>query len=204
MALFGEKNNNQNISIFAPDNASIKQRDMHLIKKTLQGNSHAFAQLISFYQNRVRKLGFSFFKNQQDVDDFEQDVFIKVYTKLKTFRGDSMFSTWLTRLAYNTAVNNLKRRDTYCSLSEDIEIVDNNFTPEQDQIRKVTAKAIQECITQLPEKYVTCLDMYFFYDISYNDISEILDIPVNTLKSHIFRAKKIIRQKLIEEKIIEV
>ncbi|NLM00233.1 MAG: RNA polymerase sigma factor [Treponema sp.] len=147
-------------------------------------------------------LGLSFFKNKTDADDFVQDVFIKVYTNLSTFRGESLFSTWLMRLAYNTAVNSVNRRKEYLSLSDEIEIFDNDFTPEENQMRKLTANAISETIKKLPKIYATCLDMYFFYDIKQTDISEILDIPLNTVKSYIFRAKKLLKEKLEESGVI--
>lgn len=139
-----------------------------------------------------------FFKNEVDTDDFVQEVFIKVYTKLSTFRGDSLFSTWLMRIAYNTAVNSVNRRKEYASLSDDFELEDTDLTPEQSELRKITTLAVREAITELPERYRICLDMYFFYDMTYNEISETVDLPVNTIKSHIFRAKKILKDKLQE------
>ena len=123
---------------------------------------------------------------------------MKVYTKLDSFRGDSMFSTWLTRLAYNTAINSIQRRKEYMPLSEHTEIEDPRFTPEEMEIRKVTKAAIREAVAELEEKYAVCLDLYFFHDIPYSQISEITGYPENTIKSHIFRAKKILREKLKE------
>lgn len=186
------------------DNTSIINRDRALIKASCKGDSSAFATLVSLYQNRVRAFGMSFFKNAQDTDDFVQEVFIKVYTKLESFRGESLFSTWLMRLAYNQAVNSVNRRKTYDTLSDKIELFDNDYTPEEQQIRKHTIEVIRNIVAQMPEKYSTCLDMYFFYDMSYNDIAEILDIPVNTIKSHIFRAKKMLRDKLVENNLIDI
>ena len=139
-----------------------------------------------------------FFKNEVDTDDFVQEVFIKVYTKLSTFKGDSLFSTWLMLIAYNTAVNSVNRRKEYASLSDDYEVEDLDLTPEQSELKKATMIAVREAIKELPEKYRVCLDMYFFYDMTYNEISEVVEFPVNTIKSHIFRAKKILKDKLQE------
>lgn len=180
------------------ENAVIQQRDESLIKAACAGDSASFAKLISLYQKKVRALGLGFFKNQTDTDDFVQDVFLKVYTNLSSFRGESMFSTWLLRIAYNTAVNSVKRRKEYVSLSEDFELHDNDLGPEEKQIRDVTAQAVREALQELPEKYASCLDLYFFHDMPYSDISETADLPVNTIKSHIFRAKKMLRDKLAE------
>jgi RNA polymerase sigma-70 factor (ECF subfamily) len=102
------------------------------------------------------------------------------------------------RVAYNTAVNSVNRRKEYASLSDDFDIEDTNLTPEQNELKKATKLAVQEAIKELPERYRICLDMYFFYDMTYTEISETVDLPVNTIKSHIFRAKKILKDKLQE------
>lgn len=186
------------------DNTSIINRDKALIKAACKGDANAFATLVSLYSNRVRAFGMSFFKNSEDTEDFVQDVFIKVYTKLKSFRGESLFSTWLMRLAYNHAVNSVNRRKNYASLSDKVELFDTDYTPEEQQIRSHTIEVIRSIVDEMPEKYSTCLDMYFFYDMPYNDIAEILDIPINTIKSHIFRAKKLLRDKLVENNLIDI
>lgn len=176
--------------------ANTSHRDFSLVKRVIKGDNTAFAQLISLYERRVRAMGYSFFKNSADTDDFVQDVFLKVYTKLSSFRGDSQFSTWLIRVAYNTAVNSKKRRKEYASLSENFELLDLDYGPEETQLRKITADAVRSAINELPENYNICLDMYFFYDFAYNEISVITGLPVNTIKSNVFRAKKILKTKL--------
>lgn len=177
-----------------PDSAEIQ-----LIKSAAAGNAQSFAQLVSTYERRVRALGMSFFKNVPDCDDFVQEVFIKVFTGLRQFRGDSQFSTWLMRIAYNTAVNSVKRRKECAALPEDYEIEDTVAGPEERHLRKVTEHVIRCSIAELPEKYRICLDMYFYYDMSYSEISVITDLPVNTIKSHVFRAKKMLKDMLSQE-----
>lgn len=178
------------------DQLIIKRRDNALIKATLSGDSKAFSKLISCYKKRVRALGMSFFKNEADTEDFEQEVFLKAYTKLSNFRGDSSFSTWLTSIAYNTAVNAKTRRKEYLPISDEDNIEDSSLTPEKNQIRKMTVLAVREAVKDLPENFAICVELYFFYDNSHAEISKITGIPVNTIKSHIFRAKKILREKL--------
>ena len=164
-----------------------------LIKK---GNTNAFALLVSKYQLRVKSLGKSFFRNETDAEDFVQDVFLKVYTSLDSFRGDAQFSTWLMRIAYNTAINSVKRAKEYLPLNDGFEIEDSSLNPEERQLKKLTVQAVRETLKEIPEKFAVCLDLYFFYDFSYTDISEMLDLPINTVKSHIFRAKKLMKAKL--------
>ena len=175
-----------------------QKRDSALVKSTLAGDEASFSKLMSFYKNKVKALGMGFFKNEADTEDFTQEVFLKVYTKLSTFRGDSLFSTWLTRLAYNIAINSIQRRKEFCSLAESTELEAKDLNPEEQEIRKLTKEAVREAIKELEDRYAVCLDLYFFHDIQYSQISEITGFPENTIKSHIFRAKKILKEKLKE------
>ena len=174
----------------------IKKRDESLIKSALQGNQKSFSKLVSCYEKRVTSLGMSFFKNEADTADFRQEVFLKAYTNLSSFKGDSTFSTWLTSIAYNTAINAKTRRKEYLPISDEENIEDKNLTPEKNQIHKATVLAVQQAVKDLPEKYKICVELYFFYDNSHAEISKITGEPVNTIKSHIFRAKKILRDNL--------
>ncbi|MBQ8013203.1 MAG: sigma-70 family RNA polymerase sigma factor [Treponema sp.] len=173
-----------------------KHRDNALIKATLTGNHQAFSKLISYYEKRIRSLGMSFFKNESDADDFLQEVLIKAFTNLSKFRGDSSFPTWLTSIAYNTAINAKNRRKDYLPISDEDSIEDSDFSPEKNHIRKMTVLAVREAVKDLPEKFAICVELYFFYDNSHAEISKITGEPINTIKSHIFRAKKILREKL--------
>ena len=151
---------------------------------------------MSHYEKRVRALGMSFFRNEADTDDFLQEVFLKAYKNLSTFKGDSSFSTWLTSIAYNTGINSKTRRKEYHSISDEENIEDKNLTPEKNEIRKMTVLAVREAVKDLPEKYKICVELYFFYDNSHAEISKITGEGINTIKSHIFRAKKILKEKL--------
>ena len=173
--------------------------ELALIRAAGNGDSRAFAKLVSKYERRLRFLGMRFFKNDTDCDDFVQEVFIKVFTGLHSFKGDSQFSTWLMRIAYNTAVNTINRRKEYLSFPENYEILDTTTDPEEKHLREMTAQVIRESISELPEKFSMCLIFYFYYDMSYNEISILTDLPVNTIKSHVFRAKKILKDKLSEQ-----
>ncbi|MBR6153957.1 MAG: sigma-70 family RNA polymerase sigma factor [Treponema sp.] len=187
-----------------PDNSGeaekkqILKRDTQLIKECFEGNNESFAKLISFYQNRVRAVGIQFFRNQTDTEDFMQEVFIKVYKNLSSFRGESSFATWITRIAYTTAINAKNAKKDCESLAEDVELKSSFKTPEEEQLFNLTKEAVREAIKELPLNYSICLDFYFFYDFSYEEIAIITGFPVNTIKSHIFRAKKVLRQKLLE------
>ena len=185
------KNHTKSSSII-PNNEQI------LIRSALSGNESAFAELIKLHHRRITALGMSFFKNQTDTEDFVQDVFFKAYTKLETFRGDSLFSTWLTRIAYTTALNSIKRRKEYLPLADENILYDPDLTPEEKEVKRITIETVRESVKELPEKLALCLDLYFFYDMSYLEICDVTEMPINTVKSNIFRAKKLLREKLTE------
>lgn len=178
--------------------ADPQQEDLDLCADILAGNTRAFSLLAEKYRKRIFGLGYGFFKNPDDAEDFLQDVLVKVYVSLGSFRRESRFSTWLMRVAYNTAINSKKRKREYTSLAEDFEIVDSSNTPEQECLMRSSKKAIREAVDELPEKYRLCVDLFFFYDMPYADISEVTGLPVNTIKSHVFRAKKMLRERLDE------
>lgn len=173
-----------------------EKRDVLLIGATLAGDSKSFSKLMSLYKRRITLLGMGFFKNETETEDFVQDVFIRVYGRLSTFEGKSSFATWLTKIAYNIAINTINRRKEYLSLANEESLTAGNLTPEEENIKECVRQAVRDAVKELPEKYTLCLDLYFFHDLSYEEISKITNFPVNTIKSHIFRAKKILRDKL--------
>lgn len=173
-----------------------QKKDNYLVQKTLEGKNEAFAELMSMHQKRVESMGYSFFHNKADVDDFVQDVFLKVFNSLGSFRHESKFSTWLTRIAYTTAINSKKRFHDTEQIANENNIESSYLSPEEIEIKRITAQAVKQAMENLPEQYYSCLNLYFFQDMSYEEIAEITELPINTIKSHIFRAKKILRQKL--------
>ena len=176
-------------------------KDFILCKAVLAGDSNAFGKLISKYQKRVYALGISFFKNHDDAEDFVQDIMLKAFSALPQFRGESSFSTWLMRIAYNAAINSVKRKREFVSAFEDCEISAADLTPEELHLQNCAQTSIRKAINELPEKYRICIDLYFFYDMPYNDIETVTGIPLNTVKSHIFRAKKLLKAELEKQGI---
>jgi RNA polymerase sigma-70 factor, ECF subfamily len=169
--------------------------DDEAIGRVLDGDTEAFAILVRRHEARVKRLGMSFFHDEEDAADFTQDVFVKAYTALASFKGRSLFSTWLLRIAYNTAINSKKRRREQLSLDPEMEIVGSPGTDET-QLREETANAVREAMAGLPPRQALCIELYFYYDLKYAEIGEVTGFPVNTIKSHVFRAKRILRERL--------
>ena len=171
--------------------------DELIVNQVVSGQKDLFRLLVRQHERAVYRMGLSFFRNQEDASDFTQEVFLKAYRNLAGFEGRSRFSTWLYKIAYNSAINEINRRKEYFSLSEeDLVLINDNDTPERVTLRNTAKEAVKAAIKELPERFRVCVDMFFFYDLSYQEIEVITGIPVNTIKSHVFRAKKLLREKL--------
>jgi len=169
--------------------------DRVIVAQIISGQKELFRLLVKRYERAVYGMGISFFRNADDASDFRQEVFLKVFRNLPQFEGRSRFSTWLYKVAYNTALNTAARKKDYQSLVEG-EMAADNDTPERNFLKSIAREAVLEAITGLPEKFRICVDLFFFYDRSYQEIEMITGYPVNTIKSHVSRAKKRLRLKL--------
>ena len=170
----------------------------HIIAaQIVSGQKELFRLLVKRHEQAVYGMGMSFFRNAEDASDFTQEVFLKTYRNLSRFEGRSRFSTWLYKIAYNTAINSINRKKDYQSLAEE-EIAGDFDTPERKLLKSIARDAVWDAIKELPDRFRICVDLFFFYDRSYHEIEAITGYPVNTIKSHVFRAKKILREKLAQ------
>ncbi|MDR2942069.1 MAG: sigma-70 family RNA polymerase sigma factor [Treponema sp.] len=179
--------------------------DHLVVSQIVSGQKNLFRLLVRQYERAVYGMGISFFRNKEDASDFTQEVFLKAYRSLSQFEGRSRFSTWLYKIAYNTAINEVNRRKEYYSLAEESagRLSNPGDTPERIAIKNSAREAVQEAVKGLPERFRICVDLYFHYDRSQKEIEAITGYPLNTIKSHVFRAKKMLREKLEHLKEIE-
>ena len=178
--------------------------DNVLVEKVLGGNTEAYRTLVERHQTRIYYLGLKFFHNQEEAEDFSQDLFLRAFEKLISFKGRVPFSAWLYRIAFNLAVNryHLKGR-RLAEIYPDIQIPDQRSSLEGSFEQKELRRDVREALNGLPDIYNLAIRMHYFDGLSYPQISRATGIPVGTLKSHIFRAKALIRRALaggIEEK----
>jgi RNA polymerase sigma-70 factor (ECF subfamily) len=178
-----------------PDAAITNASDLEVIARVLDGDTNAFSALVLRYQARILRLGYGFFKDGGEAEDFAQEVFLKAYTGLAGFRGLSAFSTWLTRIAYNAGINAKKKLGRYEPLVAEPEDL-RNLSPEDQHLYSETLRCMRDAMARLPEKYAVCLDLYFYGGMKYHEISAVTGFPVNTIKSHVFRAKRELREAL--------
>ena len=185
-----------------------KDTDQQLVDRVLEGDKQAFNLLVVRYQQRVIALIARFVNDPQEVEDVSQEAFIKAYRALSLFRGESAFYTWLYRIAVNTAKNHLvakSRRPP--AVDMDVDESQNNDlamplreleSPEESLVTEDLKQAIEKAIDELPEELKTAFTLREFSGLSYEDITEIMDCPVGTVRSRIFRAREAIDKRIRE------
>lgn len=180
--------------------------DQQLVKRVQKGDKTAFDLLVLKYQHKVHAIVARYIHDQAEVDDVVQESFIKAYRALGKFRGDSQFYTWLYRIAVNTAKNVLVSRNRRPPQS-DVDIVDaeyysgserlrDNDSPENLAFRDELQEVVNEALANLPEDLRTAVTLREFEGLSYEDIAAIMECPVGTVRSRIFRAREAMDQKI--------
>lgn len=173
-----------------------------LVKKIVAGDAEAFRNLIAAYQRLVSHIVFRMVNNEADREDLCQEVFVKVYQNLSSFHFESRVSTWIAKIAYNTSINYLKKKKVplYDDLTHESEPQENNLSANEATDSVALASdlnsRLQNEIETLPVRYRTILTLYHLEEMSYAEISKILEMPTGTVKSYLFRARKILKERL--------
>ncbi|WP_456442008.1 RNA polymerase sigma factor [Psychroserpens sp.] len=168
--------------------------DQILISQIVEGDTNSFTILVDRYKDLVFTLALRMLKNREEAEEIAQDTFIKTYKSLDKFKGDSKFSTWIYRVAYNSCLDRIKKNKKHIN---DVEI--NEFTEHQvvtidnalDKMEiKEREEAMQRCIDTLPSEESFLLTLYYFDDLSLEEISKIVGITANSIKVKLFRSRK--------------
>ena len=190
------------------DNESQNKIDLEIVKRVQRGDKSAFDILVIKYQHKLAKLVLPYVHDQGDVLDVVQESFIKAYKALPRFRGESAFYTWLYRIAINTSKNYLTAQSRRPPRT-DVDIIDaefydggsamhDNTTPEANLATQQIKEAISRVISELPEELKTAITLREYEAMSYDEIADIMDCPVGTVRSRIFRAREAIDNALKE------
>ncbi|WP_341273673.1 RNA polymerase sigma factor RpoE [Marinobacter salicampi] len=189
----------------SPDTTAESQTDLQLVRKVQRGEKSAFDLLVIKYQSRVAAIIGRYVYDSQEVMDLTQEAFVKAYRAIDRFRGDSAFYTWLYRIAVNTAKNFLDARNRRPQGSADSSEAENfeeggrlrdTATPERLLQREQLQDALRQAIGTLPEELRSAFLLREYDGLSYDDIARILECPIGTVRSRIFRARESVDRQL--------
>jgi RNA polymerase sigma-70 factor (ECF subfamily) len=184
-----------------------REVDQQLVERAQRGDKSAFELLVAKYQRKLVRLLSRFIRDSTEVEDVAQEAFIKAYRALPSFRGDSAFYTWLYRIGINTAKNYLVAMGRRAPTVSEIESADSDGseesgqvpdynTPENELMSRQIAETVNRAVEDLPEELRTAITLRELEGLSYEDIAAIMNCPIGTVRSRIFRAREAIAEKL--------
>ena len=182
--------------------SAAEQDDLQLVTASKNGDQDAFAQLVQRYQRRVFNLVYRMLQQYEEAAEITQETFLAAWQGLPAFRGDARFSTWLYRIAYNCCLKQIEQRKRDKALQialqakQFLEDADNDKRPDVELDAHDRQALVQEHLSQLPAKYRIVLILRHLQDMTYEEMAEILTIPIGTIKTHLFRARNLLKQRL--------
>lgn len=187
------------------------QQDRALVEQALKGRQMAYQELLAKYQEPLRRHVMKMIRDKQMVDDLVQEVFIKAFTSIASYSTDYAFSTWIYRIATNHTIDYLRKRKLSTisidnaptsdpSDTRTIELPDATWRPDRHIMEDQQRELIHAAIEQLPEKYHRVIVMRHQMDMAYDEIATELDLPLGTVKAHIFRARALLYRHLRDKR----
>lgn len=178
--------------------------DLCLVERCQQGHADAFRELVDRYQARIFNMAYRMLHNREEAEDITQEAFLNVFRAIDSFKGDR-FSPWIYKIASNLCLDYLRRRrlptvslDAPVKADMDVarEIADNTSLPEEEALSEALGLDIQRAIDSLPERYRVVTVLRHIEDLTYEEIAEVLGIPLGTVKTRLFRAREMLRARL--------
>lgn len=186
------------------------EQDRELVEKALQGNQPAYNALMEKYRNALMRHVQRMVRQQGEVDDLVQECFIKAFSALNSYSTDYAFSTWLYKIATNHTIDFLRKKKlSTMSIDRPIqtkdgeveyELPDVSYRPDRHIVEDERRELIQEAISQLPQKYNRVIVMRHQQEKSYEEIARELNLPLGTVKAHIFRARALLYKYLRDKR----
>jgi RNA polymerase sigma-70 factor (ECF subfamily) len=178
------------------------QDDIELVVASKAGNQDAFAQLVQRHQRRVFNLVFRMLQQYEEANEVTQETFLAAWQGLPAFRGDARFSTWLYRIAYNCSLKQLEQRKRDAALQIAVQAEQSLQHESCDERAEAEMEAherqvlVREHLSMLPAKYRIVLVLRHLQELTYEEMAEILTMPIGTIKTHLFRARNLLKERL--------
>lgn len=175
--------------------------DHDIVQQVLAGNREAFAHLIERYKTRIFQTTYRMLKNREDAEDAAQDTFVRAYRGLAKFRADAAFATWLYKICYNVCLNCLEKRRNAKPRAAEAELarLPDPDAPDHVFADRERKTMVEDALEDLPEHFRSVLILYHAQQLSYQQIAEILNLPINTVKTHLFRGRALLRRRILQK-----
>nr|WP_276538551.1 sigma-70 family RNA polymerase sigma factor [Dehalobacterium formicoaceticum] len=173
-------------------------QDEELVVLCLQGNRDAFAELVKRYERQIYSLAYRLTNNYHDAIDLSQEVFLHLYRVLDKFDGERKFFPWMYRIATNVCYNALKKKPKESTTLDQVMefISDDKSQPEITFEKKEVQETVQKAIAELPENFRVPVVLKYLEDLSYQQISEVMELPVSTIETRLYRGRIMLQKKL--------
>jgi len=172
-------------------------KDDELIRSILKGNGERYDDIVERYQEGLYRTAFYYTQNVEDARDITQDIFIKAYNSLASFKQDSTFSTWLYRIAVNHCIDWCRKKKPVLEENPCFDhLCDDSGSPEDLLLEQEIATEVHVAVSSLPAIYSTVLILYYFEDFSPQQIADIMDTPKRTVETRLFRGRNMLKEKL--------
>ena len=177
-----------------------KTEDDELVARVRAGETRLFAELVTRYQDPVYAMCLRFLGDRTEAEDVAQEVFLRVHRGLSSFKGEARFSTWLYRITFNLCADWLRRNRTAArqaaALGEAGDIADGRIDLEGDVVDAEERQRIRGALESLDERYRSVVVLLYYQKLSYKQIAVVLDLPVKTVETRLYRARRLLRRIL--------
>ncbi|KAA9007685.1 sigma-70 family RNA polymerase sigma factor [Paenibacillus spiritus] len=167
-----------------------------LIRAAQSGDRDALITLLRQIEGQVYKTAFYILHNEQDALDASQEALVRVYTKINSYEEKAQFKTWVQRIVTNICIDKFRKAKPTVSIDEHEMVFTSKQNVEREVLSSYLAEDIREAIDQLPEHHRTVVVLRYLQDLSYNEIADCLGLPLNTVKSYLFRARQQLQSRL--------
>lgn len=171
--------------------------DEEITAMVQSGDLESFSFLVERYEGKLKRYARKFLANPEDINDIAQEIFIKAYVNIKSFDTDKRFSPWIYRIAHNELVNSLKKKEKNPLLFFDADTLFPHPVSKEETDRKTQSdeikKVLDKCLNQIPFKYKEPLLLFYMEELSYNEIAEVMRVPVSTVGVRLKRGKRMLK-----------